>query len=309
MHGSRARVLVTKLRFSIRNVTMSTETSQFKKEDHAAIYLKNRPEWPPEIIQRSLSFLREKNPEPFKLAVDVGCGSGQNTRPLTPYFEKIIGVDVSEAQIRAAQSLKNPPNVEFRIGSAESIAVPDRSVDLITCAESVHWFDLDAFFREMDRILKPSGCIAIYTYHKIRPWVEGDDVKNEQLRDMIMQLCSVTLGPYNSPGARHLFNRLADIRIPYDETVRNESFHIQYDTTVASYLDYIRSWAIYQAYLEKNPSGPDILKEVQKRFRLSSRRCQDTHKDSSCLASWKKTTYMYRDLFVGGEQHCLKKVF
>ncbi|XP_022096086.1 putative methyltransferase DDB_G0268948 isoform X2 [Acanthaster planci] len=210
--------------------------------------------------------IRPQTAEPFQLAVDVGCGSGQNTRPLAPYFEKVIGVDVSEAQIRAAQSLENPPNVDFRIGSAESIAVPDRSVDLITCAESVHWFDLDAFFREMDRILKPNGCIAIYAYHKIRPWVEGDDVKNEQLKDVVMQLSGVTLGSYNSPGARHLFNRLADIHIPYDENIRDESLDIQYDTTMASYMDYIQSWSAYQAYLEKNPSGPDILKEVQERL-------------------------------------------
>ncbi|XP_022095976.1 putative methyltransferase DDB_G0268948 [Acanthaster planci] len=203
--------------------------------------------------------------EPFKLAVDVGCGSGQNTRPLAPYFEKIIGVDVSEAQIRAAQSLENPPNVEFRIGSAESVAVPDRSVDLITCAESVHWFDLDAFFREMDRVLKPNGCIAIYTYHKIRPWVEGDDVKNEQLKDVVTQV-SIAIRPYSSPRSQHLHNKLADIHIPYDETTRDESFDIRYDTTVASYMDYIRSWSNYQVYLEKNPSGPDILKEVQERL-------------------------------------------
>ncbi|XP_022096038.1 putative methyltransferase DDB_G0268948 [Acanthaster planci] len=245
---------------------MTTETSRFRKEDHAAIYLRSHPDWPPEIIQRSLSFLREKTAEPFKLAVDVGCGSGQNTRPLAPYFEKVIGVDVSEAQIKVAQSLKNPPNVEFRTGSAEDIAVPDRSVDLITCAESVHWFDVDAFFREMDRVLKPNGCIAIYSYNNILPWVEGVAVKNEQLKDVVMQFNCVTLRPYASQCSQHLRNMLADIHIPYDETIRDESFYLQYDTSMESYMSYIRSWSTYQAYLEKNPSGPDILKEVQERL-------------------------------------------
>ena len=51
--------------------------------------------------------------EPYHLAVDVGCGSGQSTRPLAPYFKKVIGVDVSEAQIAKARCADNPPNVEF----------------------------------------------------------------------------------------------------------------------------------------------------------------------------------------------------
>ncbi|XP_022096064.1 putative methyltransferase DDB_G0268948 [Acanthaster planci] len=245
---------------------MSTDTSIFKKEDHAAIYVKCRPDWPLEIIQKNLAFLREKKPDPFKLAVDVGCGSGQNTRPLAPYFEKVIGVDVSEAQIRAAQSVENPPNVEYRKGQGESIPVPDSSVDLITCAEAVHWFDLEAFFREVDRILKPCGCVAIYMYHNIRPCVEGDEEKNRLVTDMIFQFDRVTLGPYTSHCARHLHNNLADIHIPYEETLRDESFDMRLDTTMSSYMDYIRSWSGYQAYSEKNPSGPDILKELQERL-------------------------------------------
>ena len=55
--------------------------------------------------------------KPFKVAVDVGCGSGQSTRPLAPHFEKVIGIDVSEAQIAAARQTDNPSNVEYRYES------------------------------------------------------------------------------------------------------------------------------------------------------------------------------------------------
>lgn len=51
---------------------------------------------------------------------------------------------------------------DSRKGSGEDVPVPDSSVDLITCAQSMHWFDMEKFFTECDRVLKPNGCIAAY---------------------------------------------------------------------------------------------------------------------------------------------------
>ena len=51
------------------------------------------------------------------LAVDVGCGSGQSTNLLAPLFKRVVGLDVSESQIRVAEAQKSAdlcPNVEFR---------------------------------------------------------------------------------------------------------------------------------------------------------------------------------------------------
>ena len=52
------------------------------------------------------------------LAVDVGCGSGQSTNLLGPLFKRVVGLDVSESQIRVAKEAQKSadlcPNVEFR---------------------------------------------------------------------------------------------------------------------------------------------------------------------------------------------------
>ena len=50
----------------------------------------------------------------MKLAVDIGCGTGQSTRPLAPYFENVLGFDISEAQVENAKKEDTPENVEYR---------------------------------------------------------------------------------------------------------------------------------------------------------------------------------------------------
>jgi len=51
----------------------------------------------------------------FPLAVDVGCGPGvTSTSPLSPYFDKVLGVDISEAQIREANLHNEFDNIEYK---------------------------------------------------------------------------------------------------------------------------------------------------------------------------------------------------
>ena len=48
------------------------------------------------------------------MALDVGCGTGQLTRSLVPYFDEVLGVDVSSAQIDVAKTAQNQKNISFR---------------------------------------------------------------------------------------------------------------------------------------------------------------------------------------------------
>ncbi|XP_022109303.1 putative methyltransferase DDB_G0268948 isoform X3 [Acanthaster planci] len=192
----------------------------FEEADHAECYQKSRPDWPQEIIQTCLSFLREKRTGPFELAVDVACGSGQSTRPLAPHFAKVIGTDISEEQLGAAKRVSNPPNVEYRIGRGECIPVADNSADLVTCATAVHWLDVDEFFREVDRVLKPLGCVFIYSYHIIYPYWEGEDSMNQELEKLVREVFMNILVPHFNDRIHLALNNLTDIRIPYAENIR-----------------------------------------------------------------------------------------
>uniref|UniRef100_A0A8C3FAL2 Methyltransferase type 11 domain-containing protein n=1 Tax=Chrysemys picta bellii TaxID=8478 RepID=A0A8C3FAL2_CHRPI len=136
----------------------------FEAQDHAVSYQKYRFP-PPENLQSVIfSYLEEKKVDPIRLAVDVGCGSGQSTRVLAAHFEKVVGTDISEAQIEAAKQAASFPNVTYHVCPAEELPFADGSVDLITAFTAAHWFDMPRFMKEVDRVLKPHRCVALSTY-------------------------------------------------------------------------------------------------------------------------------------------------
>lgn len=47
-----------------------------------------------------------KKGQPHLLAVDLGCGTGQNSRRLAPHFQEVVGIDVSESQIEEAKAVQ-----------------------------------------------------------------------------------------------------------------------------------------------------------------------------------------------------------
>jgi len=94
------------------------------------------------------------------MALDVGCGTGQSTVPLTEVAERVIGIDPSAEMLKHASP---HPNVEYRQSAAENTPFADRSFDLITAAQAFHWLDHDAFLAEVCRLLRVSGWLVVYT--------------------------------------------------------------------------------------------------------------------------------------------------
>jgi ubiquinone/menaquinone biosynthesis C-methylase UbiE len=141
----------------------------FKDACHSKIYLQHRPTYPSEVFKIILSWLSNDNANiQRRTAIDVGCGTGQSTLPLCDYFDEVFGIDPSETQIGEAQqsAIQNDKqNVKFVSGLAHNLsAFMDESVDLITAAQAAHWFDLNKFFSESLRVLKPGGALAVYGY-------------------------------------------------------------------------------------------------------------------------------------------------
>ncbi|XP_041057552.1 putative methyltransferase DDB_G0268948 [Carcharodon carcharias] len=120
----------------------------FEEQAHTALYRKYRLPSPSEIHSLIFSYLQRKKGEPFNLAVDIGCRSGQSTRGMAPYFEKVIGIDVSESQIEEAKKVDGPDNVSYRRGFAEELEFEDGSIDLVTAGAAAHWFDMEKFMKE-----------------------------------------------------------------------------------------------------------------------------------------------------------------
>ena len=71
---------------------------------------------------------------------------------------------MSAEQIKQAKLQNKFDNIDYKEGSAENIPVEDKSVDLVVAGIAAHWFDLEKFFDEVKRILKPTGCLVIFFY-------------------------------------------------------------------------------------------------------------------------------------------------
>ncbi len=93
-----------------------------------------------------------------KSIVDVGCGTGRLLRKAGKRWPdaRLIGVDPAEGMVEKARSLM--PSATFYVGMAESLPLPDASVDLAFSTMSYHhWVDHVQGIREITRVLRPKG--------------------------------------------------------------------------------------------------------------------------------------------------------
>ncbi|XP_006812665.1 putative methyltransferase DDB_G0268948 [Saccoglossus kowalevskii] len=226
----------------------------------AEAYRKFRPTYPKGVVDRIISYLGHKKPGPHSLAVDVGCGSGQSTVILGDYFDQVIGCDVSESQIQEAIDHNLATNVEYKSGSDRNIPAADHTVDLVTSAEAAHWFNRNQFYKEVDRVLKPNGCLAVYGYGfpKLH-----DNTNGKQLQSIHDDFVYKTLGGFWEDGVKNVEQHYTCFTMPYAESERDDTFSIEIDYSVADFVGYLSSFATYHKYLKMNPDKQHVLLEVK----------------------------------------------
>lgn len=89
---------------------------------------------------------------------DLGAGTGIFTRVLAGLGHDVVAVEPDREML--AKLREQTPGVEALEGSAESIPLPDGSLDAVTAAQSHHWFANDAAYAEIARVLRPGGLFA-----------------------------------------------------------------------------------------------------------------------------------------------------
>jgi SAM-dependent methyltransferase len=131
----------------------------FTSSEVAARYSKVRPFFHDEVVHRIRSFTAIPH---FRRALDVGCGSGQSSIALSTFSGHVIGVDASQDMLDQAPPC---PNISYRLGVAEQLDFSPGEFDLISVGSALHWFDQDRFFAECQKVLSPSGVLAVYNDH------------------------------------------------------------------------------------------------------------------------------------------------
>ena len=114
------------------------------------------------LYKRLLDFAKIKNNNDIDVLVDVGCGKGGGISFYKDFynFNNCIGIDLTNINIDIAK--KHSKHVNFYVASAINLPINDSTVDIITCVESILYYDsILKFAKEVFRVLKNNGKILI----------------------------------------------------------------------------------------------------------------------------------------------------
>jgi SAM-dependent methyltransferase len=113
----------------------------------------------PFIVERLFYFLKPNKGSKY---LDIGCGTGNYTVALNQKGIALFGVDPSTEMLKNAKA--KPSNIKWKVGNAENIPLENEAVDGVLATLTIHhWKDLNKAFTELNRVLKPSGNVVIFT--------------------------------------------------------------------------------------------------------------------------------------------------
>ena len=117
------------------------------------------------------------NGEPLKglSLLDIGCGGGLMSEPMTRLGASVTGVDASARNIATASvhAARQDLAIDYREGTAEGLAESGAQFDVVLALEIVeHVADVDLFLRSCGRLVKPGGLLFLSTLNRTaKAWV------------------------------------------------------------------------------------------------------------------------------------------
>ncbi|KAJ1404191.1 S-adenosyl-L-methionine-dependent methyltransferase [Sesbania bispinosa] len=227
-------------------------------------YADARPSYPSQLFQ----FIASKTPS-HNLVWDVATGSGQAAKSLAALYNNVIATDASEKQLEFATKI---PNVQYQLTPStmsmeelEKLVAPQGTIDLVTIAQALHWFDLPTFYQQVKWILKkPHGVIAAWCYNFPRI--------SDAVDPVLDQFYFSDLSPYWDPARKLVEDNYRSIDFPFepvDGTDHTGPFEFVSETLMDldDLFTYIRSGSAYQTAKEK---GLELLEEeVVEKFKLA----------------------------------------
>src|SRR5687768_2397733 len=206
----------------------------------AGAYAEFRPRYPETLFD----WLADLAPS-RQLAWDCATGSGQAALALASRFARVVATDASADQTAAAA---RHPRVEYRVARAEASGLDAGSVDALTVAQALHWFDRPAFYAEAARVLSRDGVLAAWTYG--HPQLDDPGVDA-----VFRRFYSGTVGPYWPPERALVDEGYRTIEFPFPEVVP-PAFEIETRWPLAALLGYAGTWSATTRFREARGFDP-----------------------------------------------------
>jgi SAM-dependent methyltransferase len=222
----------------------------------ASLYAQARPRYPEELFTFLAALVDRR-----RRAWDCATGNGQAAMGLVEHFAHVVATDVSMAQIRHAAP---HPRIDYVASRSEDSALAAGTIDLVTVAAAIHWFDLERFVTEAVRVLRPGGVLAAWTYHVGRVEPPLDEVFARFYQEVIR--------PYFAPAVKAVDERYETLDLP-GAGIEAEDFWMSARWTLDQMLAFIRSWSATERYIQERGEDPAglIRRELERIWGESDR--------------------------------------
>jgi SAM-dependent methyltransferase len=207
------------------------------------LYARARPTYPDALFE----FIASRAPARDR-AWDCATGSGQAAQGLARHFGHVEATDASGEQI--AHAILNA-QVRYSVQPAEKTAFAARSFDAVCVAQALHWFDLDRFYAEAKRVLKPGGVFAAWGYAKHAVAPDFDAAFAEHFL--------APLRPYWPAQNAKLWAGYRDLAFPF-EPIEAPAFAIEMRWSLAELIAYGGTWSATRRYIAE--AAPDFLERA-----------------------------------------------
>lgn len=147
------------------------------------------------------------------LAWDAATGNGQAALGVAEFYEQVVATDISEEQLNHAKLHPRIRYVHTPLSLSDDDLVKlvgdEGTVDLITVATAVHWFDdLSRFYSVVSRLLRnPGGVLAVWTYGGFEVCPVFDEAFNRFSKSMV---------PYFDPKVRYVSENYRTLPFPFE---------------------------------------------------------------------------------------------
>lgn len=183
----------------------------FNPRTAAERYSKGRPDFHSNTIKHIKDYLHLD--KKLDAALDIACGTGLSTKALLEIATNVFGTDISQEMLNFALQ---PDKIHYSIAPAEQQPFNDNSFDLITVSSGVHWFDIDQFLIEANRLLSNKSWLVLYENHFIAEMLGNSNFSN--------WIPTVYLKKYPSPPRNHAYSWT-------NENLNAKNFHLVKEET------------------------------------------------------------------------------
>lgn len=215
-------------------------------KDHFSHASDDYRKWRPRYPQQLFTWLGSQCPA-TDLAWDCATGNGQAATELAKVFTRVVGTDASQAQVSEAEAVDN---VKYLVAPAEKVPLESASVDLVTVAQALHWFDVDRFHLEVQRVLKPGAVVA--------EWGYGLANIETGIDAAVRHFSEVTVGPYWPPERALVEAGYRDLPFPF-EVIDAPPFAMTASWDIGHLLAYLGTWSSVNGY--RRAKGEDPIPE------------------------------------------------